>query len=197
MIYRNKTTGNILTRQDIQLQFSNTSFPAGEWDDQTLLFVDVEEVNIVEKPEDTDLYYFVEGNIENIDGKWTKTWTRVERFTEEELLIREQNQEAAKLQNIKTIRNNMLSNMDIVITKHNELLTLGAKPYSVSGVFDEEFIKEIYLYKESLRNFVADIPDINNVVFPADPFFKYDQYKSDYLTKESLKVNSVDDLNNR
>lgn len=192
MIYRNKADGTLLTTNDVINKFPNTSFPAGDWNQQVLDFAGVEKVELTEKTADTELQYYVDGGVENIGGVWTQVWKAVDKYTPEELQQIEQGKVDAKWNDLRTTRNLLLVEMDNAIARSNELVDLGYEPYSRPGVYDRNFILEIMKYKEELRNLPENTTDINNVVWPVSPWSKEDHFKSLY---ETSKPPTIEQLN--
>jgi len=184
MMFRDKDTGEILTQLDIINKFSNTSFPKEDhaWVGQVLDFANVDRVVEVDKPDDTDAVVYVYGDIVHVNDVWTQQWNATPRYSDEELSLLNQSKIDAKWDNLRNQRNAILSDMDVEITRNNELIKLGYTPYSGPGVYDDLFINAILQYKEQLRQLPSTVTDIDNVIWPVSPFHVYDTYKDQYLT---------------
>ena len=179
MIYRNKTTGAIVTQGDIRVQFPNTSFSAGEWDEDTLDFIGVDLVDCPEKPVDTEYQTVADDGIKLINNQWTQTWVMIDKYTSEELASYERHKAQHKWAFVRENRNKMLAEVDLRLIKHKELIDLEISPFDKDfpGVMSEALYRDTLFYKQELRNVPTNNTNPETINWPIDPIDKIGEYE--------------------
>lgn len=194
MRFRDRTSGNILTLDEVRFKHNNTSFPK-QWTGETYDFAGVDDVIETDAPLDTEYKVFVDDGVRNVNGKWTQTWKEVDRFTGDELKLYEENKLKQKWSLIRSMRNEQLDDLDRVLTKHKEFLELGHLPFSRDGVFSEEMYIDLIKYKQLLRDLPATIANVDNFAWPVIPMVNIESYKSRYVPPPEVPIKSINDIN--
>tara|TARA_Y100000356_G_C11204266_1_gene259592 strand:+ start:379 stop:873 length:495 start_codon:yes stop_codon:yes gene_type:complete len=82
MEYRDKSSGDLKTRRELETEYANTSFPK-VWNDSVLEFLNVDPVLESPKPE-AGKYEIVERNgvVQDSNNNWVKAWKVVDMFSD-------------------------------------------------------------------------------------------------------------------
>lgn len=98
-----------LSQFDIKKRFSNISFPS---DFSSALPTGYVRVQPASKPEEDDLKIISEGTPVKIAGVWTQVWVQSDKYTAEELVSYNAQKEEDKKQEVRNVRNSLLSKSD-------------------------------------------------------------------------------------
>lgn len=187
MRFRERTTGEILSLDQVRVKFPNTSFPV-DWTPETYNFANVDGVVEVEKPQDTALKVFVDDGVKKSDKDWKQTWKEVDRYTPEQMSAMEKDRAQKLWDTFRAERNSRLTEMDNVLTRHKELIELGNEPFSSDSVFSRELYLDILKYKNELRDLPTKITDTENVDWPINPLNNILFYKNKYVPSPQVSV---------
>jgi len=183
MLYRNKTTGIIVSQQAVRTEYRNTSLPSGEWDQQTLEFVNMEYVESTAKPLDTEYQTAQDNGAVQIDGNWVQSWVMVDKYNAEELANYEAVKLAAQWNTVREDRNKKLAEVDIKLTIHRDRSLLNVLPFDEArpGVYNKELVEAMIQYKQELRD-VTNNTDPFNITWPVNPLDRLDEFKRIWLS---------------
>lgn len=154
MKFRDRTTGQIYSLYDLQVKFSNVSFPM-LWDETTYDFADVDPV-IETSPPDPSIYNRIDYvGVQYVDGSWRDVWQEVPKYDD-------QTQQAAwviecletQWGNVRGQRNFLLASCDYTQLPDAPITDQCKQNYRI--------------YRQELRN-ITDQPDPYNINWPIEP----------------------------
>lgn len=153
--YKERGTGNILTRANLRARFPETSFPA-DWSDTIAEFVGCDPIADVVQPQASDPVHIMErGSDILVDGIWTAQWTEIDDPNADLVAY------AALL----------LERKWIIIRAERDARLLATDYVFLSDTFPTDAcLAEFTIYRQALRD-VTSQPDPDNISWPALPIY--------------------------
>jgi len=153
--YKERGTGNILTRSNLRARFPETSFPA-DWSDAIAEFVGCDPIADVVHPQASDPVHIMErGTDVLVDGIWTAQWTEID----------DPNADLAAYAAI------LLERKWIAIRTDRDARLLATDYVFLSdSLATDACIAKFTVYRQALRD-VTSQPDPDNITWPTLPTY--------------------------
>lgn len=158
--YRNRETGNIISREQLRELFYNTSFPPSPWPQAVYDYIGYDPIIETTAPIVDDLHEAVsEGIIQNSQGQWTTNWIVKDRFSSEKEKKEYLNQ--YKAQELIDKWDAVRKTRDVYI-RETDFTQLPDTP--ITDKSRAEFVE----YRKQLRN-ITNQPDPFDIMWPEKP----------------------------